>query len=60
MLTEKELLRRLRVSRKTLYTWRLQGLPFRYGRGRYRYYYSLNDVFAWCTENQKDIPYIKF
>lgn len=60
MLTEKELLRRLKVSRKTLYTWRLQGLPFRYGSGKYRYYYSLNDVLQWCTENQKEIRPISF
>jgi len=54
LFSEKDMSELLGVNRKTLYFWRLQGIPFE-TIGRIGIAYKENDVRNWCKANLKTI-----
>lgn len=55
-LCEKELSSILGISRKTVYFWRLQGMPAELqSTGVYRYLYDLNSVKKWMKSMKKEV-----
>ena len=54
LITEKELVKALKINRRTAYYWRLQGMPFVLSdSGVYRYRYDLEAVKRWAKEHRK-------
>lgn len=54
LFSEKQMVERLGINRKTLYLWRKQGMPFQMlGIGRIGY--NEKNVRKWCNANLKTI-----
>ena len=56
LITEHDLCKKLGVVRKTLWTWRSEGMPIvvQYS-GVYRYKYDLKEVLQWVSDNNKKV-----
>jgi len=56
LIFEKELVKALKINRRTAYYWRLQGMPFVLTDGGiYRYSYDLAEVKKWAKAHNKKI-----
>ena len=54
LINEKELRKAIRITRHTVYYWRLQGIPVVLTDGSvYRYLYDLKAVKVWAKEHNK-------